>query len=117
MAFFQMHLNQPLLLLSIKNILYLTMNCPATDQFPISISLKKFSNALYMLACPTIYKLFHLCVLFKVLIANSILLKLLYFVFTMIFFFPSTNKKFLHSFFSAFLLPLTLSTIKLCLTG
>src|SRR5207245_4792464 len=35
---------------------------------------------------------FHLCVLFKVLIANSILLKLLYFVFTIIFFFPSTNK-------------------------
>src|SRR5437870_956201 len=100
-----------------KNILFLTMNCPATDQFPISISFQKFSNASYILACPTIYNLFHLCVLFKVLIAHSILLKLLYFAFTMIFFSPSTNNKFLPSFFLTFLLPLILSTIKFCLRG
>src|SRR5207244_8795350 len=110
------YLNQLLSLLFIKNILFLMMKCPATDQFPISISFQKFSNASYILACLTTYNLFHLCVLFKVLIANSILLKLLYFAFTMIFSFPSINKKFLPSFFSTFLLPLTLSTIKFCLT-
>ena len=94
MVFSLMHLNQLLSLLFIKNILFLMMNCPATDLFPISISFQKFSNASYILACPTIYNLFHLCVLFKVLIAHSILLKLLYFAFTMIFFFPSTKKSF-----------------------
>src|SRR2546426_5121533 len=103
MAFFLTHLNQLLSLLSIKNILFLMMNCPAIDQFPISISFQKFSSASSILACPTIFNLFHHCVLFKVLIANSILLKLLYFVFTTIFFFPSTNKKFLPSFFLTFL--------------
>src|SRR5207245_1693913 len=116
LSFFLMHSNQLLSLLFIKNILFPMMNCPATDQFPISFSFQKFSNALYILACPTIYDLFHLCVLFKVLIAHSILLKLLYFTFTMIFFFPSTNKKFLPLFFLTFLLPLILLTIKFCLT-
>src|SRR5207245_1264802 len=84
MAFSLMHLNQLLSLLFTKNILFLMMNCLATDQFPISISFQKFSNASHILACLTIYNLFHLCVPFKVLIANSILLKLLYFAFTII---------------------------------
>src|SRR5207245_2801619 len=55
MAFSLMHLNQLLSLLFTKNILFLMMNCPATDQFVISISFQKFSNASYILACPTIY--------------------------------------------------------------
>src|SRR5207245_7478079 len=61
MAFSLMHLNQLLSLLFTKNILFLMMNCPATDQFPISISFQKFSNASYILACPTIYNFPSLC--------------------------------------------------------
>src|SRR2546426_7844643 len=54
MAFSLTHLNQLLSLLTMKNILFFMMNCPAIDKFPITISFQKFSSASFILVCLTI---------------------------------------------------------------
>src|SRR5580698_6891639 len=108
------HLNSNLLLfaLFLKNILYPRTTFLVIDLFPTLTSFQNYLNALFILACPRIFILFHLLSLSNLPTALFTQLKLHCFEYKMTFSLPATNKKSLHLFCLTFLQPLIPSTTK-----